>query len=168
MNRRIQFLQLDPGVFGCEAPVNERGAMISLEMPGLNPAALDLQVRDPANEGLTGEHAELQSGHVEPAALLVRVVNFQLVDLTSRLCRQECGVQLSDAVRVQVVHHKHVALGFREVQIHQGLHILCAVPLGLFFVSLGYMDRTWLTPELTVKSRNNHRLSIHDLAHLIS
>src|SRR5262245_8184629 len=82
---RVEALQLDAGVSGCKAPVSFDVMNIAVAEPGGDLPLEVATVRDAPIETLTGQDSELGLGHIQPAAVLGRVVPFEALDEAPRL-----------------------------------------------------------------------------------
>src|SRR5260370_15609246 len=85
---RVQSLQLDGGVGGCELPVGFGVVLVAVVLPCGDFVGEDLLVGDAAIQTLRRENAEFGFGHVEPAAVLGRVVPFETLDEPAGLARR--------------------------------------------------------------------------------
>ncbi len=75
--------------------------------------------RDPSIQELTGQHAKLHLRHVQPTAMLRRVMELQLPRDPPRLFRRERLVQRPQYVGVEVVQYHPDRLRLRKVDIHE-------------------------------------------------
>jgi len=80
---RVQSLQFDAGVGGFELPVGLGVVLVAVVLPCVDFVGEDLLVGDAAIQTLRREHAEFGFGHVEPTAVLGRVVPFEALDQSS-------------------------------------------------------------------------------------
>src|SRR5262245_49779883 len=90
---RVEALKLDAGIGGCKAPVSFDIVSVAVEEPGGNLALEAAPVWDTPIETLIGQDSKLGLGHVEPAAVLGRVVPFEALDEAPCLQRRECLVE---------------------------------------------------------------------------
>src|SRR5258708_24423044 len=104
-------LEFDPGVGRCEAPIHPTGARVPPLLPGADFVDERLFVRDPTIQALAAQDTQLDLGHVQPAPVLGRVMNLQLVGQALRLRRSEGLIERGRAVRIQLIHDQHD--GFR-------------------------------------------------------
>ena len=86
---RVEALKLDAGIGGCKAPVSFDIVGVAVKEPGRNLALETAPVRDTPIETLIGQDSKLGLGHVEPAAVLGRVVPFEPLDDAASLGRLE-------------------------------------------------------------------------------
>src|SRR5262245_25952538 len=89
----VEALELDAGIGGCKAPVSFDIVGVAVEEPGGNLALEAAPVRDTPIETLIGQDSKLGLGHVEPAAVLGRVVPFEALDEAPCLQCRECLVE---------------------------------------------------------------------------
>ena len=88
-HRRVESLEFDPSIGGGEAPVNGGPLDIAIMHPGGDLIDEGGFVRNAAVQALAGQDAEFRFGHVEPASMLGRVVDFQLVTQSPGFVRLE-------------------------------------------------------------------------------
>src|SRR5262245_29974327 len=86
---RVEALELDASIGGCKAPVGFDIVSVAMEEPGANLALEAAPVRDTPIEALMGQDSKLGLGHVEPAAVLGRVVPFEALDEAPCLQRRK-------------------------------------------------------------------------------
>jgi hypothetical protein len=79
LKRRIEALELDACILRAEAPVDLGAHFVAPFLPGSHLCFESLEVGHSPIEALSAEHAQLDLGHVEPRAVLGRVVDLQLV-----------------------------------------------------------------------------------------
>src|SRR5262245_54963199 len=89
----VEAFQLDAGIGGCKAPVSFDIVSVAVDEPGANLALEAAPVRDTPIETLIGQDSKLGLGHVEPAAVLGRVVPFEALDEAPCLQRRKCLVE---------------------------------------------------------------------------
>src|SRR5947209_16135663 len=112
-------LELDAGVSGGKAPVDADGLPIAFGLPS---GDLSFQFRarsDATIQTLPREYREFDLGHVQPTAMLGRVMDFQLVDQASRLGWLKDLIQSGWGMGVQVIHDQHDDVSQRIADIHQ-------------------------------------------------
>jgi len=117
----VEVLELDAGVFGGEPPVDPTTGSVARCLPG---GGLPLQGRpvgQPAVQALSGQHGQFDLGHVQPAAVLGRVVQLQLVGEPPGLGRWERRIQRGGGVGVEVVLDQHDLFGVGVVDVDQVL-----------------------------------------------
>ena len=85
----IQGFKLDACVGGCELPIGFGVMFISPFLPCGGFFGEGFAVRDPAVETLADENSDLGLGHVEPAAVLGRIVPNEALDEPPRLLGRE-------------------------------------------------------------------------------
>src|SRR5262245_22411839 len=90
---RVDALKLDAGIGGCKAPVSFDIVSVAVEEPGANLTLESSQVRYTPIETLSGQDSKLGLSHVEPAAVLGRVVPFEALDEAPCLQRRKCLVE---------------------------------------------------------------------------
>src|SRR5713226_7000068 len=78
-------LELDASISRSEPPVNAHFSPIAFGLPGGDLASQLCLRTDAAVQTLPREDREFDLGHVQPTAMLRRVVEFQLLHQTSRL-----------------------------------------------------------------------------------
>src|SRR3954467_4889309 len=78
VDRRVELAELDPGVGGGEAPVGRDPGVVPPPLPSGHVALQVGPVPDPLRQ-VTRERAELDLGHVQPRAVLGRVVDLEAV-----------------------------------------------------------------------------------------
>ncbi len=102
-----------------------RACFLNREMPSdrrLGRIAFSLQsgdfldqgglVSDPPCQALALKYTELQFGHVQPTALLGRVMKLQPFEKASRLCGREGLIQRGGPMGVEIIQHHSDQLGF--------------------------------------------------------
>src|SRR5215471_20163035 len=82
---RVQSVQLNASVGGFELPVGLGVVLVAVVLPCIDFVSEDLLVGDAAIQTLRREHAEFGFGHIEPTAVLGRVVPFEPLDEPARL-----------------------------------------------------------------------------------
>ena len=83
-------MEFSPGILGGEAPVDDRTGHIALLFQGFDLPAKGLFVGEPLPETTAGDDTELDFRHIQPAAMLGRVVKLQLPGYVPGLLRREC------------------------------------------------------------------------------
>src|SRR6478609_8612142 len=134
LNYRVQLAELDASVRRGELPVYTDLALIPLLFPGRHLSAQLFATADAPVQTLPRQHAQLDLRHVQPTAMLGRVMDLQPLDDAPGLLRRERLVQRRRLVRVQVVQHQHHPLGLRMNLFDEPAHHLGEVlgrpPLG--------------------------------------
>src|SRR6266496_4147045 len=126
----VEVLELDAGVGGREAPVDPSVGGVAGGLPGGDLAFQRRAVAQPAVQALLGEHAQLDLGHVQPAAVLGPVLDLQLVGKPFGLGGFGRLVQRRRGVGVEVVLHEHDGLGVGVVDVDQILDAVRPVDAG--------------------------------------
>ena len=78
-HRRVQALEFDAGISSGEPPIDVVLVDIAVVPPRADFVDECVSVRNAAVQALASQHAQLRLGHVEPAPMLGRVVNLQLI-----------------------------------------------------------------------------------------
>src|SRR5215472_1801447 len=123
-------LELDSGVRGREAPVDPAARSVARQLPRRDLPLHGCPVGQPAVQALPGQRGKLNLGHVQPAAVLGGVVQFQPAGQSPGLGRLECLIQRRGRVGVEVVLHEHDRLGIGIVDVGQGLDAVRPVDAG--------------------------------------
>src|SRR6266496_1955386 len=110
-------LELDAGVIGSELPVGFGVVSIAIGHPCGDLVDEDLLVGDAAVEALRRENGEFGFRHIEPTAVLWRIMPFEPLDETSCLVWRKSLVQRCWFVSVEIVLHQNNLLGIREVTV---------------------------------------------------
>src|SRR3954470_20543897 len=108
---RVKASELDPCIRRRETPPDLDAPLVPLLFPGGHLPLQLLPGLDPPGQALPGQHRQLDLRHVQPAPVLRRVVDLQLLGDPPGLLRRERLVERGQLVRVQVVHHQHHLLG---------------------------------------------------------
>ena len=117
-------MKLGAGVVGGEAPLDGgvRRVAFLFQRPGFTGERVG--ITDAPIPTFPAEHAQFQFGHVEPTAMLGRVVKLQAFENAAGFGRRKGFVQGRRPMGVQVVqddpHHIGLGIGF----VHQPLHLL--------------------------------------------
>src|SRR4051794_26476876 len=85
---RIKFTELDAGVLGHELPIGSGGGGVAAVLPGPDMALQRRPVTHPVRQ-VAAEGAQLDLGHVQPRAVLGRVVDLEPVGEALGLCGGE-------------------------------------------------------------------------------
>src|SRR3972149_3078498 len=80
-------------------------------------------ISDPARQALALKYTELQFGHVQPTAMLGRVMKLQAFENASRLFGREGLIQRGWPMGVEITQHHPDQLGLRVNLITQPLHL---------------------------------------------
>ena len=80
---------------------------VAVVLPCVHLVGQDFLVGDAAIQTLRREHAEFGFSHVEPAAVLGRVMPFEALDEAARLGSREGFVERGWLVDVEIVLHQH-------------------------------------------------------------
>src|SRR5215210_4583091 len=121
LEHRIQLLQLDPGVLRREPPAHLRFCSVSMFLPRSDFRSQHRHFVDPAVEALAGKDAQLRLCHVQPTAVLGRVVDLQSLPQPPRLRGGKRLVQCPTRVGIQVVADQDQALRLRIVLLQESL-----------------------------------------------
>src|ERR1700690_842336 len=108
-------LEFDAGVIGCELPVGLGVVFVSIGLPGSDFVLELLSVGNASIETLRRENGEFGFRHIEPTAVLWRVMPFELLDETSCFVWRKSLVQRCGFVGVEIVLHQNDLLGVRKV-----------------------------------------------------
>src|SRR5262249_25673184 len=113
-----------------KAPVDLRFVGIPCRLPGSDFLTQHGDMRNTAIQTLLGEHREFTFGHIEPTAMLRRIVKFQLP--RDPACFGWCKglIQRGGCVGIEVIHDQanHVCLW--KMHVDQLLHLHGEVMLG--------------------------------------
>src|SRR5277367_701296 len=93
--------------------------LVSVVLPCIDFADEESSVGNAAVQTLGRENAELGFGHVEPAAVLGRVMPFEALDELAGLRSGEGFVERGWLVGVEIVLHQHDLRRVRKMQIRQ-------------------------------------------------
>src|SRR6266487_3098164 len=77
LNCRVEVLELDPSVLGREAPVDTTTGPVARHLPRGDLPLQGRPVGQPPVQALPGQHTQLDLGHVQPTAMLGRVMQLQ-------------------------------------------------------------------------------------------
>ena len=95
---------------------------VPLVLPGSGLLAQHFLIRNPTVQALPGQHRQLMFSHIEPTAVLRRVVYLQAFSNSPRLLRLKGLVQGCGMVSVLVVHHQDYPFLVWVVLVHQFPH----------------------------------------------
>ena len=104
---RVQSLQLDAGVGGCELPVGFGVVLVAVVLPSSGFAGEHFLIGDTAIQTLRRENAGCESGHIEPTAVLGGVMPFEALDEPASLRRGKCLIERCWLVDVEIILHQH-------------------------------------------------------------
>ena len=110
-------LEFDAGGIGCELPVGFGVMGIAVSLPCGDVVDEDLLVGDAAVEALRRENGEFGFRHIEPTAVLWRVMPFEPLDEPSCFICRKSLLQRCGFVGVEIVLHQNDLLGIREVTV---------------------------------------------------
>src|SRR5207249_2799249 len=85
----VELLEVNAGVLRGELPVDVCVGGVSRNLPGPHFPTKGGWIHNPAAEALNGQDAELDLGYVQPASVLGRVVNLELLRNPARLFRRK-------------------------------------------------------------------------------
>ena len=88
----IEAMELGSGILGGEPPVDGGPRLVSLSHRGSDHPLERFLAGEPLVEAGAGQYAELDFGHVQPTAVLGRVVELQPFHDPPRLGGREAGV----------------------------------------------------------------------------
>src|SRR5262245_53193772 len=112
-------LQLDPRIRRRETPLHPGAPRVAVGVPCGGLATERLLIRDALRQALPRQDRQFDLGHVQPTAVLGRVVDLQAGGDPSRLLGREGLVERSQGVDVQVVQHQHDPLCLGVVHLDQ-------------------------------------------------
>jgi hypothetical protein len=130
MNGGVEALELGAGILRGGAPVDGGCGIVACVHPGGHLALRGRPVAEPAVEALALERARLDLGDVQPAAVLGRVADRQLVGEALGLGGRDGPAGRGGGVGVQPVHDEHDPLGARVVDVDRLLDALGDVEPG--------------------------------------
>ena len=121
------------GVLDAKAPVDATLSFVPLQSQGLDLSAEGCLVGETLPETDAGEDAELDLRHIQPAAMLGRVVKLQPFGDAPGLRRRKGLIQRRHLVGVQIAQdhsdHRDVGICF----VHQPAHLMGEVLFGAPF-----------------------------------
>src|SRR4051812_11297181 len=100
-----------------ELPVGLGVLAIALRLPRGDFLDQGILVGDASGETLAGQYAEFALGHVQPTAMLGRVMPFEPLDQATGLLGWEGFVERSWLVGAEVVLHQHDLAGSRKMGV---------------------------------------------------
>lgn len=92
-------MELDSGVRCGEAPGDRAGTGVAVVCPGRGFGGEGVTVANAPVETLTGENAQLDLGHVQPATMLRRIVHLQLLPEPPRRVRRSAVERRCEPLR---------------------------------------------------------------------
>lgn len=101
----IQSLEFDASIFCSKLPIGTLAGSISRLLPRLHLASKRFNVSNPSIQTLLRQDTKLNLRHIEPTAMLRRVMNLQSLHIRPRLLRRKTLIQRTYLVNVQIVHH---------------------------------------------------------------
>ena len=110
-------LEFDAGVFGRELPVGFGVMGIAVSLPCGDWADEDLLVGDAAAEALRGENGEFGFRHIEPTAVLWRVMPSEPLDEPSCFVWWKSLVERCGFMGVEIDLNQNDFLGVREMTV---------------------------------------------------
>src|SRR4029434_9413915 len=110
--RRIESLERNAGIRRIKAPVDPCVMVIACCLPGSDFLAQRGDMRNTAIQTLLGEHSKCTFSHIEPTAMLRRIVPFQLPCDPACLRRCKGLVQRGGGVSIEIIDDQsnHVCL----------------------------------------------------------
>src|SRR3974390_1003068 len=110
-------LEFDAGVIGRELPIGFGVMGIAVSLPCGDLTVEELFVGDAAGKTLRRKNGEFGFRHIEPTAVLWRIMPFEPLDEPSCFVWRKSLVQRCGFVGAEVVLHHNGILGIREVTI---------------------------------------------------
>ena len=110
-------LEFDAGVIGCELPVGFGVMGIAFSLPCGDLANENLFVGDAATETLRRENGEFGFRHIEPTAVLWRVMPFETLDEPPCFGGGKSFVERGWPVGAEIVLHENDFPGIRKVSV---------------------------------------------------
>src|SRR5574341_930124 len=104
-------MQLDTGIFTSKSPIYSRASFIAPLLISLDLSPECLFISNATVKTLSTQHTQLNFSHIEPTAVLGRVVKLQFPQYPSGFCWLKCFVQRCWLVHVQVVQDYSDYLG---------------------------------------------------------
>ena len=83
----IEAMEFHPGMLGSEAPVDDDSGRVALADQSCHFSAKGFRIGEPLAEATARQDAELDFRHIEPTAVLGRVVKLQTLRNAPSLCR---------------------------------------------------------------------------------
>ena len=99
---RVEAVELNAGVSGGKAPVDQRFGLVAASLPCRNLTAQGCHVGHPTGQALFGERRELAFRHVEPTPMLGGVVKFQLAGEPPRFGWRKGFIEGGGRMRVEM------------------------------------------------------------------
>jgi len=117
LEHRIEFFQLDPGILCCESPPHSRLRPIAMALPSSDFVPQHRHFVDPTVEALPRKNTQFGLRHIQPTAMLGRIVDLQSLPQSPRLHGGKGFVQCPTGVRIQIVTNQHQTLHLRIAPI---------------------------------------------------
>ena len=131
-------MELGSGAQYAEAPIDAGLSLVSFQFQGLDLPAERFLVRETLPEAAAGDNTELDLRHIQPTAMLGRVVKLQTPRYAPRLLRRKSLVQRRLAVGIEIVQHqadhRDIGVGLVYQPAHLMGDVLGGAPLGHFHV----------------------------------
>ena len=141
-------MELGSGILGGEPPVDGGSGGVALRDQSIDFPSEGHFAGEPLLQAGAGQDTELDFGHVQPTAVLGRVVKLQPPGNPPGLRRRESFVQGRRTMSVKVVHDHPHHRGLRVRFVHQPTHLMGEVLHG---TPLGHRHlppaRQWLTGQ---------------------
>ena len=102
-------------------PVDSGLGIVSSRLPSIHFVLDFVEVIDSAVQALLDEHVEFDLGHIEPTAVLWRVMPFETPGETARLGGLEGFIKRGRSVRVEIVLNEDNPFGPGKMLIRQFL-----------------------------------------------
>ena len=122
-------MEFPSGVPGSEAPVDDGPGLVALAFQGLGLPAERSLVGEPLLQAGAGQYAELDFRHIQPSAVLGRMVKLQPFGNSPGLGSRERFVQRRLAMGIQIVQNHSNHRDLRVGLIHQPAHLVGEVLL---------------------------------------
>ena len=103
-------MEFASGIPGGEAPLDDRAGLIAFPLRGLDFPPKGFLTAQPLPETVAGEYAEPGLRHIQPAAMLGRVVKLRFPGCPPGLRRRERPVRRRLAMRVQIVQYHEAGI----------------------------------------------------------
>src|SRR5919109_842224 len=117
-------MQLDTGIFTSESPIYGRTSFVASVFISLDLSPQCLFISNTPIETLPHQHTQLNLSHIQPTAVLGRVVKFQSPQYPSSFCWLKCFVKRCHLMCVQVVRDYSDYLGLWVSLIYQPFHLM--------------------------------------------
>ena len=111
LQRGIEPLELDARISGGEAPLDGDGLLIATLLPGTHLTLQFLHRCYAAREALASQSRKLDFGHIQPASMQRRMMDFQFGREPTCFGRRKGVVKGRRRMRGEIIHHQddHIA-----------------------------------------------------------